>query len=62
MSKKKVCRDCKIFFEENACPLCKKDRLANSWQGRVTIIDQEKSVIAQKMGITHVGEYAIKIR
>ncbi len=62
MSKKKVCKICKLFVEEDTCPNCKNSSFANSWQGRVFITDPEKSMIAQKVGLKMKGEYAIKIR
>ncbi|HII14573.1 MAG TPA: DNA-directed RNA polymerase subunit E'', partial [Nanoarchaeota archaeon] len=33
-----------------------------TWKGRITILDAEKSEIAKKVGITVKGEYAIKVR
>lgn len=33
-----------------------------SWQGRIVIIDHEKSRIATELGIQKPGEYAIKVR
>lgn len=62
MSKKKVCKKCKIFVEGEQCPICKGDSFANNWIGRVQIIDPKRSVVAQKMNIEHKGEYAIKVR
>ena len=62
MSKKKVCRKCKLFVEGDACPLCGSNNFSNSWQGRVYIQDAQKSMIAQKMGIKIKGKYAIKVR
>ncbi len=59
---KKACRKCKIFFEGSDCPICKSSQPANSWQGRLNILDKEKSTIAQKIGIQREGEYAIKVR
>jgi RNA polymerase subunit RPABC4/transcription elongation factor Spt4 len=32
------------------------------WQGRLNILDANKSMIAQKIGIKVKGEYAIKVR
>jgi RNA polymerase subunit RPABC4/transcription elongation factor Spt4 len=60
--KKKACKDCKALFDEGTCPICKKDHSSTSWQGRITIIDPEHSMVAHKMGVTHKGEYAIKVR
>ena len=33
-----------------------------NWQGRISVINAEKSEIAKKIGITQKGEYAIKVR
>ena len=60
---KKVCKNCKrLLAEEQECPVCKSTQFGTSWQGRVTIIDAEKSTIAAKMGLKEAGEYAIKTR
>lgn len=60
--KKKVCRTCKLFTEEDLCPICKKDSFTNNFQGRIHFIDIKKSHIASEMGVTMNGEYAIKVR
>lgn len=60
--KKKACRQCKIFVEENTCPICKGSQFSNTWQGRIYILDPKKSAIAKKIGLEAKGEYAIKIR
>ncbi len=60
--KRKVCRKCKRFYEGEVCPVCKENKVANSWQGRIFILDSSKSLIAKKIGITINGEYAIRIR
>lgn len=59
---KKACRKCKIFVEGNACPICHDSQFTESWNGRINILDAEKSEIGKKIGITVKGEYAIKIR
>ena len=60
--KKKACRKCKIFVEGDICPICKGNSFSTSWQGRIYVVDSNKSAIAQKIGITVKGEYAIKVR
>lgn len=40
----------------------KKADYTPSWQGRINIIDVDKSEIAKKIGIKNNGEYAIKVR
>tara|TARA_Y100000031_G_C7897474_1_gene237982 strand:+ start:106 stop:294 length:189 start_codon:yes stop_codon:yes gene_type:complete len=62
MSKKKACKSCKNFYEGSQCPLCKSKDVATSWQGRINIIDANKSEIAKKIETTVKGEYALKVR
>ena len=58
---KKVCRMCKLFFEDNECPTCHSAQAANNWKGRLHVLDCSKSMIAQKIGVQKDGEYAIKV-
>ena len=60
--KKKVCKKCKVFVDGDSCPLCKGNQFSINWQGRLYILDQSKSLIAEKTAITAKGEYAIKVR
>ena len=60
--KKKVCKKCKLFVEESSCPICKTNQFSTNWQGRLIILDAEKSVIANKLNTKKEGEYAIKVR
>lgn len=60
--KKKVCKKCKLFVEGGECPLCKGNQFSTNWQGRLFVIDPDKSLIAQKIGLKAKGEYAIKVR
>ena len=60
--KKKVCKKCKLFVDGDECPLCKGNQFSTNWQGRLFIIDANKSVIAQNIGIKAKGEYAIKVK
>jgi len=62
MSKKKACKLCRMFVEAEECPNCRTSSFTTTWKGRLTILNPEKSVIAQKIGVTKKGEYAIKIR
>lgn len=62
MVKKKVCKKCKLFVDGTECPLCKGKQFSTNWQGRIIILDPEKSEIAKKIGIKVKGEYAIKVR
>jgi DNA-directed RNA polymerase subunit E" len=62
MAKKKVCKNCRYFYESGECPICKSSTTASTWQGRLHILDVSKSKIAEKIGIKVKGEYAIKVR
>ena len=62
MAKKKVCKNCRFFYEGSQCPVCKANATAATGQGRLNILDANKSKIADKVGIKVKGEYAIKIR
>ena len=59
---KKVCRKCRIFVEGSECPVCKGSSFTDTWNGRLYIMNFDKSVIAKKSGIKANGEYAIKAR
>jgi len=61
MTKKNVCKMCKVFYDGSECPNGHSAPAA-AWQGRLNIIDAEKSFISKKTGITKKGEYAIKVR
>lgn len=62
MGKKKVCKSCKLFVEGPECPVCKSKSFTTTWQGRIQVLDANKSDISKRMGIKVKGEYAIKIR
>lgn len=59
--KRKVCKDCRIFVDGKACPICKGSHFTTNWKGRITVIDPKKSDIAHKVGIKRHGEYVIKV-
>jgi DNA-directed RNA polymerase subunit E" len=62
MAKKEACKRCKLFSEGDTCPVCGSSSKTSTWQGRLYISDVSKSMIAEKVGITAKGEYAIKVR
>ena len=59
---KKVCKKCKLFVEGSICPNCGGNDFINTWKGRISILNAEKSEVAKKLDIKKEGEYAIKIR
>jgi len=62
MTKKKCCKRCKMFVDGGECPVCKDSKFSTNWQGRIYIADVAQSTIANKIGITVKGEYALKCR
>lgn len=62
MVKKNVCRQCKMFYDEESCPGCKSSQKATTWKGRINILNPAKSDISKKIGVNVKGEYAIKVR
>ena len=58
----KACKKCKIFTDGNECPICHSSNFADSWKGRVSVTNVEKSEIAKRTGITKNGVYALKTR
>ncbi len=59
---KKVCKKCLIVVQGSECPICKGNKFSTNWQGRVVIMDPNKSMIAKKVGINVKGEYALRAR
>jgi len=47
--------------EESYCPGCGENTFTTFWRGYVVILNPEQSEIAQKMGITKKGKYALRL-
>ena len=65
---KRVCKRCRMFVEgkvcpvnDSECPTIKNSQYATSWQGRINILDANKSEMAKKIEAKVKGEYAIKV-
>jgi len=59
---KRACKQCKILVDTGVCPICKNSDFSTSWNGRITVINAEKSQIAKKMLVKTNGDFAIKVR
>lgn len=58
----KACKKCKAVVESGArCPLCGSEELADSFKGKLVIMNPEESEIAKNVKITKKGTYAIKL-
>ena len=43
------------------CPVCKSTDLSPDWNGIVLVVKPSTSKIAQTLGITKEGKYALKV-
>ena len=62
-TKREVCKKTKKFMDDPNF----KDHVADhgtttTWQGRIIVLDPEKSDISKIIGYSEKGEYAIKVR
>ncbi|MCY3410321.1 MAG: hypothetical protein INQ03_01680 [Candidatus Heimdallarchaeota archaeon] len=61
----RACRHCRLIETDkknNQCVGCQSHDLSEDFSGIVIIINYEKSEIAERMGITRNGKYAVKVR
>ncbi len=63
MKQDKACRSCRYVLEEGGdiCPVCGGNQFTTFWRGYTIILNAEKSEVAQKMGITKPGKYALRL-
>jgi len=65
MADRLVCREChRVQDSEEAetCSACGSSSLTEDWAGYVVITHPERSEIAEEMGVTEPGKYALKVR
>lgn len=62
--RKKACKESKLIVDASVqeCPISGSTNFTTIFQGRVSVIDANKSQIAKRMGFNHRGDYAIKVR
>ncbi|MFB6174513.1 MAG: transcription elongation factor subunit Spt4 [Candidatus Nanohalobium sp.] len=59
----RACRNCNRIVEDaSECPVCKNNDLSDSWNGLVVVYDPEDSEIAESIGISTPGRYAIRVK
>jgi DNA-directed RNA polymerase subunit E" len=59
----KACKNCNRIVEDaSECPVCRNNDLSDSWSGLVVIYDPEDSEMAEKLGISTPGRYAIRVK
>lgn len=65
MGDRLVCRECHRIQDSEeieACVACGSTSLTEDWAGYVVISHPEESEIAEEMGVTQPGKYALKVR
>lgn len=61
MAKEKACKYCKLIFEGDECPNCKRKDAVETFKGKIEIVDPEKSELSKHLKISNKGIYAIKL-
>ena len=61
MAREMACRKCKFVTTGKVCPACKSSDLTPDWNGIILVVDPANSKIAETLGITEKGKYAIKV-
>ena len=61
MVKELACRNCKCVTAAKICPSCKSTDLSPDWSGIALIVNPSTSKIAETLGITKEGKFAIKV-
>ena len=61
MAKELACRECRCVTTAKVCPACKSTDLSPDWNGIVLVVKPAASKIAQTLGITKEGKYALKV-
>ena len=61
MAREMACRKCHMLTHEKTCPNDKSTELSSEWSGLVIVLDVKHSNVAQTLGITVPGRYALKV-
>ena len=61
MAKELACRACRCGTVSKVCPACKSTDLSPDWSGIVLVVKPSESKIAQTLGISKDGKYALKV-
>ena len=61
MARELACRKCHMLTHEKTCPNDKSNELSSEWSGLIIVLDVQHSNVAQTLGITVPGRYALKV-
>lgn len=58
----KACKNCRRIVSEDSCPVCVDSQLTKGWEGYILLISVDGSEIANEIGASVPGKYALKIK
>ena len=58
--KKRVCKDSGALTTESVCPITGSKNFLDKYKGEVFIFDPNNSKVADKLGLKHEGNFAMK--
>ena len=61
MVKELACRNCRCVTTAKICPSCKSTDLSPDWNGIILVVKPSESKIAQTLGISKDGKFALKV-
>jgi len=62
MAAEKACKTCRTIFSGSKCPKCGGTEFTDSFKGKIIVINEETSEIAQKLNLKDKGEFAVRLR
>jgi transcription elongation factor SPT4 len=61
LAREQACRKCHMLTHDKVCPNDKSNELSSEWSGLIIVLDVQHSNVAQTLGITVPGRYALKV-
>jgi len=59
--RERACRRCRRLTTGSSCPDDGSNDLSGEWSGLIVILDPERSNVAQTLGVTSPGRYALRV-
>lgn len=61
MVREMACRRCKFVTAGKVCQVCRSSDLTPDWAGIALVMRPDTSMIAQTLGISREGKYALRV-
>ena len=62
MAKEKACKICRAIYEGPKCPNCESAEFADTFKGKIIVLNPEASEIAKELKIEKKGAFAIRLK